>query len=136
INRSPFAVSVFGPYAPDTRRPIVLNADAGTDVYLDLTSQLRENMPTVTFTATAANALTFVEAGSFDTITRASGSFVTDGFKAGDYLTVTGTPFNAGVYKIRSVTALVITLEATDGAGNAQNLTPETSPEPSNPSAT
>jgi len=49
-----------------------------------------------------------------DTITRTTGSFLTDGFAAGDVIRVSGSTSNDGSYTIYSVTALVITLIATD----------------------
>lgn len=60
-------------------------------------------------------SLTYVEGGaSADTITRGSGSFVTDNWEAGMYLRVTGTVNNDDVYQIDTVVALTITLIATD----------------------
>jgi hypothetical protein len=61
--------------------------------------------------------LTFAEVGGTgDTITRSRGSFLTDGFRVGDLLTVTGTVSNniTGVSPITGVTALVLTLGADD----------------------
>ncbi len=52
--------------------------------------------------------------GSPDTITRASGSFITDGFLADMHLNVTGSASNNGNYNIESVAALTLTLRATD----------------------
>ena len=49
--------------------------------------------------------------GSDDTITRASGSFITDGMEAGDTIRVNGTTYNDGEYIIKSIAALTITLE-------------------------
>ena len=62
-----------------------------------------------------ANALTFVEGGgSADTITRPAGSFVTDGFLAGDSIRVSGTASNDGLYTLDTAVALTLTLVATD----------------------
>jgi hypothetical protein len=53
-----------------------------------------------------------------DTITRATGSFVTDGFQVGDYIRVTGAVATAGANnvsgKITAVTATVLTLDTAD----------------------
>jgi hypothetical protein len=59
--------------------------------------------------------LTFADADP-DTITRAAGSFVTDGFTAGDSIVVSGTVSNDGTYTIDTggVAASVLTLIATD----------------------
>lgn len=67
-----------------------------------------------------------------DTITRAAGSFVTQGFAAGGKITITGSTSNNGTYTIASVSALVLTLIATDAltnesAGASVTITPTTS---------
>lgn len=49
-----------------------------------------------------------------DTITRTTGSWITDGFQRGTRITISGSVSNDGTYRIASVTALVITLEATE----------------------
>lgn len=49
-----------------------------------------------------------------DTITRGSGSWITDGFKVGMTITVTGSTSNNGVYTIAALTATVLTLDAGD----------------------
>jgi hypothetical protein len=63
--------------------------------------------------------ITFAEVGGTgDTITRVSGSFVTDGFEVGDYITVTGAVATAGANnisgKVTGVAALVLTLDTAD----------------------
>jgi hypothetical protein len=63
--------------------------------------------------------ITFAEVGATgDTITRANGSFVTDGFQVGDWITVTGAVATAGANnisgKITGVTATVLTLDTAD----------------------
>jgi hypothetical protein len=47
---------------------------------------------------------------SAHTITRTSGSFLADGFSAGQQISVSGTQSNNGTYQIQSVTATVLTL--------------------------
>ncbi len=66
-----------------------------------------------------SNSITFLEVGGTgDTITRAAGSFVTDGFQVGDWIEVTGgvtdTGHNNISGKITVVTALVLTLDDAD----------------------
>lgn len=57
--------------------------------------------------------ITFTEANP-DTITRASGSFITDGWAAGDRVQVTGSSSNNGSYTIASRTVTVLTLDDAD----------------------
>lgn len=66
-----------------------------------------------------SNSITFAEVGGTgDTITRATGSFVTDGFTVGDYIRVTGAVTGSGHNnvsgKITNVAALVLTLDDAD----------------------
>lgn len=58
------------------------------------------------------DTFTFVDgAGGDDTVTRATGSFITDGFKVGGQMTVrnANTPANDGTYTITGVAALTLT---------------------------
>ena len=66
-------------------------------------------------------SLTFAEVGATgDTITRAAGSWITDGFVVNDLITVAGTSLNNFTdAQVTAVTATVLTL-------NTQDLTPET----------
>ena len=67
-----------------------------------------------------ANASVNINASaSADTYVRASGSFITDGFVAGDHITITGSAGanDALVSKIESVVALTITVD--DGYGGS-----------------
>lgn len=62
-----------------------------------------------------APELTFAEVGpTGDTITRDVGSWVTDGFQVGDWVTITGTASNNVSGKVTTVTATVLTLDTTD----------------------
>lgn len=73
-------------------------------------------MSRITVRMTGSPTVTFAEVGATgDTITRSSGSFVTDGFVAGDRITTTGSVSNnfAGAL-ITGVTALVLTLDTQD----------------------
>jgi hypothetical protein len=71
--------------------------------------------------------LTFAEVGAGgDTITRNRGSWVSDGFRAGDLITVDGTASNDSVVDavVSTVTALVLTLGG--GASAPEDLAAET----------
>ena len=62
-----------------------------------------------------APSLTFAEVGATgDTITRATGSWITDGFAVGDYVTVTDTASNNVSGVIAALSATVITLDTAD----------------------
>ncbi|HQY59803.1 MAG TPA: hypothetical protein PK141_00275 [Polyangiaceae bacterium] len=64
---------------------------------------------------TAAETLTFAEVGATDdTITRSVGSFVDDGLAVGDVVTVAGTTLNNVTGRIKTLTATVLTFDATD----------------------
>ena len=65
-----------------------------------------------------AGTLSLTYSNTADTITRASGSFLTNGFATGDTIVVTGTVSNNGKYVLTNVTALVLTLEADDITAN------------------
>jgi hypothetical protein len=54
---------------------------------------------------------TFSFSGSGKTITRSTGSFVTDRFRQDGYVTVSGTTNNNGTYRMKSVTATTITVD-------------------------
>lgn len=51
--------------------------------------------------------------GSTSTITRSTGSFVTDGFKVGGQVTVSGSTSNDGTYELTAVTATTLTVTGT-----------------------
>lgn len=80
------------------------------------TGDLENEGPISGVAITGSPAITFAEVGATaDTITRSRGSWVTDGFRSGDILTVTGTALNNGTTAvIDTVTALVITLTSFD----------------------
>ncbi|MDX9752662.1 MAG: LEPR-XLL domain-containing protein, partial [bacterium] len=62
-------------------------------------------------TTTAGDYNVTVTGISQDTITRSEGSWVMDGFTAGQLISVSGTDGNDGTYRILSLTDTVITLE-------------------------
>ncbi len=63
--------------------------------------------------ASGGRTLTFADVNP-DTITASSGSFVSDGYLAGQQLTVTGTTLNDGTYTLATVAATVLTLILSD----------------------
>ena len=67
------------------------------------------------FSESGSPNITFATAG--DTITRDAGSWLTDGIRPGDIITVASTTNNNGDFRVLSVTATVITVE--------ENLTDE-----------
>jgi hypothetical protein len=83
-------------------------------------AQVRDRLPASSMSKilarmTGSPNLTFAEVGGTgDTITRSAGSWVTDGFAAGDFITVTGSVSNNVSGKITGVTATVLTLDTTD----------------------
>lgn len=82
----------------------------------------------LTFAPVAATTgnVTFAATGSpgdlTGTITRASGSWVTDGFATGDYVVVRGTANNNGSYEITNAAALVLTVTKVFGESSGENL--------------
>lgn len=83
-------------------------------------TSLANEGPITTASIVGSAPLTFAEVGATgDTITRTTGSWVTDGFLVGDILTVAGTVSNNVVGALANVTATVLTLGTTD-------LNPET----------
>lgn len=83
------------------------------------TTDLAAEGPVSNVSITATNGLTFAEVGATgDTITRSGGSWIDDGFRVGDTVTITGTASNNVTGAIAALTATVLTFNATD-------LTPE-----------
>jgi len=71
---------------------------------------------------TGSPAITFADAGGADTITRAAGSFTTDGFTTGDTVVIAGAVAGGGANNVTAVpdtfAALVLTLGAADPLQN------------------
>ncbi len=84
----------------------------------DLTLFLAEGEALINETLTRhamSGSLTFADNGAAaDTITRGSGSWLTDGFAAGQMIRVEGSGDNDGLYLIAAVTASTLTLVASD----------------------
>jgi len=78
--------------------------------------------PATQVTASGGRTLTFADANP-DTITASSGSFISDGYKAGMTLTVAGTASNNGTFTITAVTATVITVSGALAAEGPLNAT-------------
>lgn len=92
--------------------------------YVQVKASLRDRLPVATLSHVAAAMtgspnITFAEVGGTgDTITRASGSFLTDGFTSGDTIRVTGAVVTGGANNVTCVPAVfaagVLTLGSTD----------------------
>ena len=88
--------------------------------YVYAKAQVRDRLPQASLSQVRARTTgvfntTFLEVGATgDTITRSAGSFVTDGFVAGDTIRVTGSASNNVSGVPASFTATVITLNTTD----------------------
>lgn len=98
-----------------------LNAyETANDRFVYGRCEIPDRLPLAAASHTSANmtggpSVTFAEVGATgDTITRAAGSFLADGFVAGDTVTISGTVSNNGDVVIDSLTATVITLDTDD----------------------
>lgn len=80
------------------------------------TQDLVDEGPVSNCTLVGSTGVTFAEVGATgDTITRSNGSWLADGFAAGDIVTISGTSSNnVTTDAIASVTATVLTLGSTD----------------------
>lgn len=101
-----------------------LNGELSPGTYSDFfAAALAKNF--VAGGATTGASLTIAASGSFYTITRAAGSWLTDGFYVGNVIRLSGAgfaPANVGKnIQILSITALVLTVRTFD----ANTLTPE-----------
>lgn len=98
--------------------------ETANDRYAYARVQVRDRLPLASMSRTTVRmsgtpTITFLEVGATgDTITRGTGSFLTDGFAIGDVVTVSGAVASAGVNnitgKITNVTATVLTLDTAD----------------------
>lgn len=74
---------------------------------------LRATAPATQVTASGGRTLTFANSGSSDTITASSGSFISDGYKPGMFVTIAGSSSNnMTTGKLVTVTATVLTFGA------------------------
>lgn len=108
---------VFGGTASNnvTTGPVVSVTD--TVLTFGATTTLTNEGPVSNATAVAYPTLTFAEVGgTADTIVRNRGSFVADGFRAGDFITIDGTASNdiGPTDALASVTPLTLTLGSSD----------------------
>ena len=76
-------------------------------------SELRQVLPVPT-QATTTSGVNITFDAETRTITRASGSFVDDGWLVGDQVNVDGSSSNDGAYDVVTVAALVLTVAASD----------------------
>jgi len=107
----------------------VISKDSATVLTLDTTDKTFTSVSSINFdivragmylqyknesiTLGSTGNITFANAGP-DTITRASGSWITDAVSAGDIITISGSTSNDGSYTVASRTTTVITLVGTD----------------------
>jgi hypothetical protein len=99
---------------------------SATVITLD-TDDLVDEGPVAGVSVVGEASLTFSD--SADTITRAGGSpgsWLTDGFRVGDSVTITGTVSNNGTFTVTAATALVLTLEAGDLSDEVIGITTPT----------
>lgn len=88
-------------------------------------AQIKDRLPDASLSndrvvMTGSPTLTFTEVGATgDQITRSTGSWLADGFVAGDTITVSGSASNNVTGTINSLSATVISLDATDLADEA-----------------
>jgi hypothetical protein len=115
-----FVVTAATTYATQSQRYTFARAQVADFLPLPESSRLQAQM-------TGAPALTFAATGH--TITRATGSWITDGFQTGDLVTVAGSTANNGVVGACTVTsATVLTFSAgvvneSDTAGSTTTVT-------------
>lgn len=88
----------------------VITALSATVMTFGSSPDLTPEGPISTAVITGYSTLTF--AASTDTITRNVGSFLTEGFKVGDAVTIDGTSSNDGEFVITALTATVMTFAA------------------------
>jgi hypothetical protein len=85
------------------------NWNQGTDGAFEFTDKLIMNVGAVS----GSPNFQFFDTNP-DTITRTTGSWLTDGFRPHEQLTVTGSSNNNGTYTVRDVTATTLTLDISD----------------------
>jgi hypothetical protein len=124
-----------GDLSTDTEAQALLDEfnayETENDRFTRVTASVVDRLPQAelshdTVRMTGSATLTFAEVGaSGDTITRSTGSWITDGFQVGDTITVAGSVSNNITGPIASLTATVITLGTTDLAaeGPVSNCT-------------
>jgi hypothetical protein len=90
------------------------------DRFVYARAQVRDRLPQASLERSQVRmsgnpTLTFAEVGGTgDTITRSAGSWIADGFAVGDTITIAGSASNNVTGPIASLSALVLTLDATD----------------------
>jgi hypothetical protein len=93
--------------------------DFGVDTFKALLMRASFSFSSVNHAAlknvkTNTGAIAYYVTAATKTFTRASGSFVTDGFVVGNYISTNGT--NVGVYVVRAVTALTMRVDLVGAA--------------------
>lgn len=109
-------ITVSGAGAGNNFTSIPIAGVTATVITLD-TDDLADEVGIQDVTIVTTPSLTFAEVGATgDTITRNRGSFIADGFRIGDILTIAGTVSNDATHvtAVTGVTATVITLDTDD----------------------
>ena len=113
-------VTVLGSASNDGTYTVAAGGVAATTLTLENTDSLTAESSVGNATASASGSRTFTFVSVFgdgvDYVECSGGNFITDGFKAGQYLTVTGvgSKDNNGEYRIANVTASGIELNTYD----------------------
>lgn len=108
-------ITVTGSVSNNVTGPIADITTGGTVIVLGTTDLVNENA-VAGCTVVGTPTLTFAEVGaSGDTITRSRGSWLDDGFRTGDVITIVDTVSNnVASATLTNVTATVLTLDTTD----------------------
>jgi len=109
-------LTIAGSASNDLTTAAAITGVTATVLTLD-TDDLADEGPVGGVSITGTHALTFAEVGATgDTLTRSGGSWLTDGFRVGDKIDITGTVSNniTGAAGVTAVTATVITFDTDD----------------------
>lgn len=106
-------ITVAGTVSNNFTDKVIANLSA-TVITLD-TQDLVAEVITTGVSVVGSESLTFAEVGATDdTVTRSSGSWITDGFAVGDVVAFTGTASNNVTGAIKTLSATVLTFDTTD----------------------
>jgi len=113
-------LTISGSASNDATLAAAATVTSATVVTLD-TDDLVAEGPVANVTITGEASLTFSDAA--DTIVRSSGSWLADGFRIGDVVTIADSVSNNGAFTVTDVTAATLTLEANDLANEVIGAT-------------
>ena len=109
-------ITIAGSVSNDMTTAVAIATVTALVITLD-TDDLVDEGPVAGVTITGATTVTFAEVGATgDTITRSAGSWLADGFRVGDVLTIADSASNDATHSsgVTDVTATVITLDDDD----------------------